>query len=128
MGGMRGKLKALAVGCLLLGCGCTSLQWAGLAPDAIREGIREGHLMQVGDRVGLVQRDGKEHAVRVAALKPDVIVGQPRTGEAVEIAIDDIVAMRTLRRDRGRTIALAMTGTAAGSYSLAILLIALVCL
>jgi len=131
---MNGALKALAVGSLVLGCGCTSLQWAEMAPDAIRQGIHDGELMQVGDRVGVVDRNGKEHVVRVAAITPDSVLGEPsravgelRKGEVVEIAIDDIVALRTLRPDRGRTTAAAMTGTAFGSMGLMFVLIILAC-
>ena len=124
---MKGGLRALAVSCLLLSCGCTSLQWAGMSPDAIRDGIRDGDLMQVGERVGVVDGDGVEHVVRVVAIRSDTIVGQPRGGDVVEIAIDQIVALRTHRTDRGRTTAATMAGTAFGSYSLALLSIVLAC-
>ena len=126
---MDGGLRWLVFGCLVLGCGCTSLQWAEMAPDEIRQGIHEGHLLQVGDRVGVIDKAGTEQLIRVTAVKPEVIVGKlgwgdRRWGEEVEIAIDDIVAMRTARLDRGRTTAAAMTGAAFGSYLLLILLIA----
>lgn len=123
---MHYGLKALAIGCLVLGSGCTSLQWAGMSPDAIRDGIHDGDLMQVGQRVGVVDTDGVEHVVRVAAINADTIMGR-RGGETVEIAIDEIVALRTHRTDRGRTTAAAMAGTAFGSYSLALLSIVLAC-
>ena len=107
------------------------MQWAEMAPDEIRQGIHEGHLLQVGDRVGVIDKAGKEQLIRIAAVKPDVIVGKlgwgdRRWGEEVEIAIDDIVAMRTARLDRGRTTAAAMTGAAFGSYALVMLLIVVV--
>ena len=123
---MHYGLRALAIGCLVLGSGCTSLQWAGMSPDAIRDGIHDGDLMQVGQRVGVVDTDGVEHVVRVAAINADTIVGR-RGGETVDIAIDEIVALRTHRPDRGRTTAATMAGTAFGSYSLALLLIVLGC-
>lgn len=123
---MKGVLRALFAMCLVLACGCTSLQWAGMAPDAIREGIHDGDLVRLGDRVGIVDRHGTEHVVRVVMVNQDSIIGQ-RRGEAVEIAIDDIVALRTARIDRGRTTAVAMGGTAFGSYALVILLIVLAC-
>lgn len=123
---MHRVLRALAIGCLALGCGCTSLQWAGMSPDAIRDGIHDGDLVHVGQRVGVVDTDGVEHVVRVAAINADTIMGR-RGGETVEIAIDEIVALRTLGPDRGRTTAAAMTGTAFGSFSLALLSIVLAC-
>lgn len=124
---MHSGLRALAIGCLVLGSGCTSLQWAGMSPDAIRDGIHDGDLMQVGQRVGVVDRDGVEHVVRVASINAETIIGQRRGGQTVEIAIDEIVALRTLRPDRGRTTAATMAGTAFGSYALLILSIVLAC-
>lgn len=124
---MHSGLRALAIGCLVLGSGCTSLQWAGMSPDAIRDGIRDGDLLQVGQRVGVVDRHGAEHVIRAVAINTDTIVGRRLSGETVEIAIDEIVALRTLRPDRGRTTAATMAGTAVGSYSLLILSFALAC-
>ena len=118
-------LRPLVVVCLLLGGGCSSLQWAGLPPSEIQKGIHDGNLLEIGEQVGVVDRDGKEHVVRVEAVNEKTIVGKPNQGEKVELAIDDIVALRTHRRDNQRTAAASVFFSAVGSYGFLILLTAL---
>ena len=96
-----------------------------MAPDAIREQVRTGELVQVGDKVGVVGKDGAEDVIKIVAVDEDSIVGrhvwgQERWGEDVEIAIDEIVALRTARLDEARTTAATMAGVGVGTYALAI--------
>ena len=117
--------SATVAACLLLGSGCTSLQWTDMAPDVLREQVRTGELVQVGDKVGVVGKDGAEDVIKIVAVREDSIVGRhvwghERWGEDVEIDIDEIVALRTARLDEARTTAATMVGVGVGTYALAL--------
>ena len=80
----------------MLGAGCTTLQSSQLPPDALRSGIRAGKLIEPGEDVWVTTADGKEHAFKVSALEADTILGEMLGGEAVEVAVDDVVSLRTV--------------------------------
>ena len=80
----------------MLGAGCTTLQTSQLPPDALRSGIRAGKLIEPGEDVWVTTADGKEHAFKVSGLDADRIVGEMLGGEAVEVAVDDVVGLRTV--------------------------------
>ena len=114
---------------------CTTLQPSQVPPDAIREGIRDGYLLEAGDTVGFVTKDGTEHVIRVLEVDSDHIRGTTGGGapgwlagesaETVEIPIDDVLALRTEQLEPVRSSFAAMGGTAVLSLGALFLLSAL---
>jgi len=106
------RLRYLPVSVLLLLCACSTVQTTDLPPDELRLQIADGEQFQPGDRVTIATSDGQRREVRVAHIDSThvsgelVVVGEqeqidPNTLEpvpveetlAVEIPIDDIVAV-----------------------------------
>lgn len=125
--------------CLLalatLNGGCTTLQSSEMPPEAIREGIRDGYLVAAGDTVGVVTKDGTEHLIRVLDVNSNNIRGTTgggtsgwlagKSAEAVEIPIDDVLALRTHQLEPVRSSFAAMGGAAVLSLGALFLLAAL---
>ena len=80
----------------MLGSGCTTLKTSPLPPDALRSGIRAGKVIELGEDVWITTVDGREHAFKVSALDADRIRGELLDGEPVDIAVDDVVGLRTV--------------------------------
>ena len=94
------------VACLL--AACTTMQPAELPRDALRQAIRDGSLVELGAEVAAVTADGREHRFQVSSVGVDAISGETADGQAVEVAIDDIVALRLQRVDGRKTTLLAV--------------------
>lgn len=86
---------------LLLACLFVSpLRATEISPDlsaeALREGIRAGKLLRVGDQVELTLLDGSVREVRITGLDRDFITIYYQNEN---IPIDEVVAMRDLNQD-----------------------------
>ena len=101
----------------LVSFGCTTLQPTQLPPEELRYGIRSGELVQPGDEISVVTLDGAEYVLVTHDVDDDVIRGELSGGEAITVAIDDLVALRTREVDSART-GLALAG---GSIALGLL-------
>lgn len=106
------RTLVLAVLSFLL-IGCTSLQLIDLSSAQVRDHIRAGQIVQLGDRISVTTEDGKTQEFKVAAVTDSTVQG----GD-VKVLIDSIVSVRTKQRNRLRT-ALATTGIVAGVLFLA---------
>ena len=85
--------------------GCTTMSPVEMSSDALRAAIRAGEVGQPGQQVIAVTADGERHAFafqRIDAAE-DVIRWQAPTGEAVSVAIKDIVALRVRATAGGQT-------------------------
>ena len=106
MGGRRRKRACFAAVLLfavaVTGPGCTSLQSTELPLDELRHGIRNGSLVQPGDKVGVVVADGKQFVLVVHEVDEDDMRGES-AGDEVTVAIDDVLALRTGQTDGVRT-------------------------
>ena len=75
-----------------------------LPPEALQAQIRNGSIVQTGDDVNLVTRDGAEHTLIVSAVGTDAIVGTLEGGASVTVPIDDVLALRTQEVSVARTV------------------------
>ena len=114
----------LVLAIALLPNGCTTLQTSELPPDSIREGIRDGYLVKVGDKIGVVTEDGTEQELTVQAVGPETIRGESSAGD-VAILIDDVVALQTPQLEIVRTSFLALGSTAVLSIGATFLMLLL---
>ena len=94
----------------MLAGGCTALESSRLPPEELRSLIRDGSLVETGDQVSVVTRDGREHTFTVSRVEADAIAGGTEGGAEVTISIDDVVALRKRRIDAVRTAAAAVGG------------------
>ena len=83
--------------------GCTTMSPVEMSSDALRAAIRAGEVGQPGQQVIAVMADGERHAFAFEGVDTaqDVIRGQAATGEAVSVAIEDVVALRVRATDGG---------------------------
>ena len=110
--GLQARRWPRVVAWLVAGClcaGCTTLQSKQLPPEALQAQIRNGSVVQTGDEVSIVTKDGEEHTFRVAAVGTDAITGTLDGGASVTVPIDDVLSLRTREISLGRT-ALAVAG------------------
>lgn len=107
------RLVAWLVAAAMLGGGCTTLKSNQLPPEALQAQIRNGSIVQTGDEVSVVTKDGAEQTFIVSAVGTDAIVGTLEGGTSVTVAIDDVLALRTEEISVGRTM---LAGV--GAYSL----------
>ena len=121
------RVAVCLIGVALLNAGCTTLQSSQLSPDAIRAGIRDGYLVQVGDEIGLVTADGLEQVIRVLAVDADTIRGEASVGGEVVIAVADVLALRTPQVEPVRSTFVALGSTAVLSTLAFLLLLVMVC-
>ena len=114
------RLGVVTVVAWLLLAACTTMAPADLSPDALRQAIRGGSLVEPGAQIAAVTADGREHRFQVASVNAEAIFGEAAAGEAVEVAIDDIVALQLQRVDGRKTTLLAVgLGVAVGFAILA---------
>ena len=115
----------MMVGLLIAGCtGCTSLRWVDAPPQDLRDSIRQGGLVQRGDQVVAVTRDGESVGLEVAAVNRGFIHGRRPAAEAasqVSVEIDEIVALRKRGVDVRRTVLAAGIGYAVVAAAVATL-------
>lgn len=98
------RLLAWLVAAAMLGGGCTTLQSNQLPPEALHAQIRNGSIVQTGDEVSVVTKDGAEQTFIVSAVETDAIVGTLDGGASVTVPIDDVLALRTEEISVGRTV------------------------
>lgn len=79
-------------------CGCMSVKKINQPPEAIRENIRSGDLIQPGDRIAVVSVSQGERIFVVTEVAEDSI-----RGEGLEVPIDDVVALEKRSIDPVRT-------------------------
>lgn len=113
-GGVRPFLLGLLLAVALIASACTTLQSTQLPPDELRDGIRNGSLVETGDEISVVTADGREHLFDVRGLDQDAIRGELADGEEAVVAIDDVVALRTHQTERIRTTYAVLGGIGAG--------------
>ena len=87
---------------LAFASGCTTLKPVEMPPEQLHDLISRGEVAQVGDRIKVVTADGSHHELRVTAVTDDSIAG----GD-IDIAIADIIALKTREFSGGKTAALA---------------------
>ncbi len=105
MNGCPIALKALAAVLAVAVCaGCTSMRPVEASGQVLRDAIRDGALVQPGDQVVAVTRDGGSIRVDVASVDREVIRGHASASQEVSVAIDEIVELRKRRADVGRTV------------------------
>ena len=107
-------LGGLLLVATLIASGCTTLQSTQLPPDELRNGIRDGSLVETGDEISVVTTDGREHVFDVRGVDQDAIRGELADGEEAVVAIDDVVALRTHQTERIRTTYAVLGGIGAG--------------
>lgn len=113
-----GVLLAVA----LVGPGCTSLQSTQLPLDELRHGIRNESLVQPGDRVSVVDSEGKEYIFVVRKVDEDAIRGEQAAGDEVTVAIDEVLALRTGQTHGVRTTFAVLGGIGGGALGTLLLL------
>ena len=94
---------AWLVAAAMLSGGCTTVKSKQLPPEALQAQIRNGSIVQTGDEVSVVTRDGEEHTFKVSAVGTDAIVGTLNGGASVTVQIEDLLALRTREISAGRT-------------------------
>lgn len=84
--------------------GCTTLKAVDMPPDELRNALRNGEVAQPGETVVLVTVAG-ERAVEFVEVDAvaDVVRGRADNGSAVAVAVEDIVALRSVDADSGRS-------------------------
>ena len=111
---MKGRGVGLAKLLVLLAAttalGCTSMQRVELPPEELQAQIRQGTLIQPGERVRLVTEDQQEYRFEVTSVDRQSI-----NGEGIHVPIDEVVAVRTREFSTGKT-ALVAAGTAGTVY------------
>ena len=78
--------------------GCTSMQKAEYPPEALRDAIRRGEVVQPGDRVAVTSVDGGEQVFVVTEIGDDAIRG----GDAA-ISIEEVIALEKREFSPART-------------------------
>lgn len=97
------RLVVWLVAVAMLAGGCTTMKSKELPPEALQAQIRNGSIVQAGDDVIIVTKDGNEHTLKVSAVGTDAIVGTLDGDASVTIPIDDVLALRTREVSVGRT-------------------------
>ncbi len=98
------SMKIAALVAVMALTACTSLQEVPLSSEELQARIRAGGLVEAGDRVSLRTADGRELVMEVVEMTRDSL-----RGDSAEVAIDDIIMLRTERIDPVRS-----AGAAAG--------------
>ena len=93
--------------------GCMHVKKVDQPPEAIRENIRNGDLVQPGDRIAVVSASKGERIFVVSEVDNDSI-----RGEGVEMSIDDIVALEKRSIDPVRTGLAIYSGYGAALFAL----------
>ena len=106
----RSLSKLLVLSLAASALGCTSMQQVELPPEELQAQIRQGTLIQPGDRVRLVTEDEQEYRFEVTSVDRQSI-----GGDGIRIPIDEVIAVRTRELSTGKTALLA-AGTAGTIY------------
>ena len=101
------------VGCMMmiisLLSGCTTLQPMAEDAESLRNELRSGEVVEPGDKVRVVTRDGLSRLLIVTSLDQFFLKGHPEGVETVDavvsIPIDDIVFMEGKRVSAEKTVA-----------------------
>ena len=135
----------LLIICIFL-TGCTSLKPVEMNSKTLQENIRNGELIEEGDRIRVITRDGSSHILTVTAISeyvlkgvlevidPEIWVGdddeyaiyEKDSGTeptVIEIQIDDIVLVEEKKFSAGKTTL--AVGGGIGVTALVIFIIAL---
>lgn len=102
------NLAAIVI--LLFSGGCTTLKPVELPPEDLQGKILAGEIIEKGDTVKVVTREGKQYRFRVTVITDHFIAG-----EDVKVSIDDIIAVETREFSGGKT-SLLMGGTLLWMY------------
>lgn len=94
---------AWLVAAAMLAGGCTTVKTKQLPPEALQAQIRSGAIVEAGDKVAVVTRDGEEHTFKVSAVGTDAIAGALEGGGNVTVPIDDVLSLRVEEVSVGRT-------------------------
>lgn len=86
--------------------GCTTLKPVEMSPEELQQRIAAGEIIEVGERVKVVAKDGKVYEFKVTEVTADQI-----SGKDVEISVADIIAIETREFSGGKTTALVAGGT-----------------
>jgi hypothetical protein len=86
------------------------MQQVELPPEELQAQIRQGTLIQPGDRVRLVTEDEQEYRFEVTSVDRQSI-----GGDGIRVPIDEVIAVRTREFSTGKTALLA-AGTAGTVY------------
>jgi hypothetical protein len=105
--------KIISILVIISQVGCSTVKTVDAPPEALRERIRQGELIKVGDAVSIFTEDEKEHRFVVTAIDADEIHGKILKAssdgakisheEVVTIPIDSVVAVQTREVSIGKT-------------------------
>jgi len=105
--------------------GCTHLKPVEMNSKTLQDNIRNGELIEEGDRVRVITKDGSSHILTVTAISERVLKGDlegtgapgtwtgsedgvymevPAEPTVIEILIDDIVLVEEEKISEGKTI------------------------
>lgn len=89
--------------------GCTNLQPVSMDAERLQEDIRHGGVIQEGDTVRIITRDGVSRQIVVTAVEENTIRGNAygaRTGAIeIEVPVDDVVMLEKEKVDAVNTAA-----------------------
>jgi hypothetical protein len=89
--------------------GCTNLRPVSMDAERLQEDIRHGGVIQEGDTVRIITRDGVSRQIVVTAVEENTIRGNAygaRTGAIeIEVPVDDIVMLEKEKVDALNTAA-----------------------
>jgi hypothetical protein len=77
---------------------CTSMRPVEASPEELAARIRQGNVVQVGEKVTIVTKDGRKDQFTVTAIDEFTVKGNKES-----IPIDDIVALKTKEISLGKT-------------------------
>lgn len=113
--------------------GCTHLKPVGMNGKTLQDNIRNGELIEEGDRVRVITKDGSSHTLTVTAISEHVLKGElegtgtrgswtgsedgiytevPAEPTVIEIPIDDIVLVEEEKISTGKTTLAVGSGAA----------------
>ena len=105
--------KTVSILLIISQIGCSNLKTIETPPEALRERIRQGNLIKVGDSVRIVTEDEKEHRFVVTGITANEIQGkifkessggdEMRDEEVVTVPIDSVIAVQTQEVSYGKT-------------------------
>lgn len=89
--------------------GCTTLQPMANNAETLRNELRSGEVVELGDKVRVVTRDGLSRLLIVTAIDQYTLKGHPEGVESedavVTLPVDDIVFMEGKKISVGKTAA-----------------------
>ena len=88
-------IRPLIISILLTGC--THFKPVEMNSKTLQDKIRNGELIEEGDRVRVITKDGSSHILTVTAISEHVLKGE------IEILIDDIVLVEEEKISAGKT-------------------------